>query len=326
MRSRRNQGKCLLARNHKRNLYQRRLSPLHAERYGPPLRPVMGGEWMMGKFASVTATARVLALLVLTSLVLTILLGAQGFAQTTPAGQAPATPPGTPAPAAQQPPAPTPAAQKPDTSQEPADEETTARRKRVHDYKNWTYNVGAGANLNSGTTRTWVRQGGFVGAAGVARNANKYLGLRLDFDFANLPLRDSTLEFAQATGASSHVYSLTLDPIINMPVTNLFSAYVLIGPGFYHRSGSLNSDTTIPGSACNAFWDWWGVCQNSNFSIPLSGSFVNSTVNEFGYNVGAGVSRKMPSGVEIYGEFRLMHGSRNGTTTDYRPITIGFRW
>jgi hypothetical protein len=285
----------------------------------------MGGEWMIGKFASVTATARVLVLPVLTSLVLTILLGAQGFAQTTPADQTPASPPVTPAPAAQQPPAPTPAAQKPDSGQEPADEETTARRKRVHDYKNWNYNVGAGANLDSGTTRTWVRQGGFVGSAGVARNANKYLGLRLDFVFANLPLRDSTLELAQASGASTHVYSLTLDPIINMPITKVVSAYVLLGPAFDHRTGSLNSDTALAGSACNSFWDWWGVCQNSNFSIPLSGNF-NSTVNEFGYNVGVGVSRKMPSGVEIYGEFRLLHGSHNGITTDYRPITLGFRW
>jgi hypothetical protein len=53
---------------------------------------------------------------------------------------------------------------------------------------------------------------------------------------------------------------------------------------------------------------------------------VNSSLNEFGYNVGAGVARKMPSGVEIYGEARIMHGSHNGITTDYRPITIGFRW
>ena len=45
-------------------------------------------------------------------------------------------------------------------------------------------------------------------------------------------------------------------------------------------------------------------------SIPLSGSFVNSSLNQFGYNVGAGVTRKMPSGVEIYVEFRLMHGSQ----------------
>jgi hypothetical protein len=284
----------------------------------------MGGEWMIGKF--VTATAL---------LVLIILMGAQGrgFAQNAPADQAPAT---TPAPPAQQPAAPStaapptvappPAAQKPDSSQEPADEESISRRKRIHDYKNWVYNVGAGANLDSGTTRTWVRQGGFVVAGGVARNANKYLGLRMDFDFANLPLRDSTQELVLATGASSHVYSLALNPIINLPVSKLYGGYVLFGPAFYHRSGSLSGDTTVPGTPCNAFWNWWGACQNSNFSIPLSGDFLNSSVNEFGYNVGAGVTRKMPSGVEIYGEIRIMHGSRNNSTTDYRPITIGFRW
>jgi hypothetical protein len=281
----------------------------------------MGGEWMMAKFASATvrviATARVLVLV----LVLTILLGAQGFAQTAPAGQAPATPP-----VAQQPTAPTPAAQKPDTGQEPADEGVPMRRKRIHDYKNWNYNVGAGANLDSGPTRTWVRQGGFVGAAGVARNGNKYLGLRADFMFANLPLRDSTQNLALAMGATTHAYSLTLDPIINMPFTKEFSAYVLFGPSFLHRSGNLQSDTTIPGSSCNSFWIWWGACQNSNFSLPLNGNFVNSSLNEFGYNVGAGVARKMPSGVEIYGEARIIHGSHNGITTDYRPITIGFRW
>jgi hypothetical protein len=274
----------------------------------------MGGEWMMGKFA---ATARALALVLLI-----ILLGGQGFAQTTPAGQAPATS----APAAQQPATPTPAAKPPDTSQEPADEGSTSRRKRVHDFKNWNYNVGAGANLDSGPTRTWVRQGGFVGTAGVARNGNKYLGLRADFTFANLPLRDSALEVAQASGASTHVYSLTLDPIVNIPVTKVYSGYVLIGAAFSHRSGTLQSDTTIPGSPCNAFWNWWGACQSSNFSIPLSGSFVNSSLNQFGYNVGGGVARKMPSGVEIYGEVRIVHGTHNGITTDYRPITIGFRW
>jgi hypothetical protein len=272
---------------------------------------------MMGKF--VTATAL---------LVLMVLLGAQepGFAQTAPAGQAPATAPGSTTPAAQEPAAPNPTAQKPDTSQEPADEGSPTRRKRVHDYKNWNYNVGAGANLDSGPTRTWVRQGGFVAAAGVARNGNKYLGLHADFMFANLPLRDSTQNLALATGATTHAYSLTLDPIVNVPFTKEFGVYFLVGPAFLHRSGNLQSDSTIPGSSCNSFWIWWGACQNSNFSLSQNGSFVNSSLNEFGYNAGVGVARKMPSGVEIYGEARIMHGSHNGITTDYRPITIGFRW
>jgi hypothetical protein len=276
----------------------------------------MGGEWMMAKFASVTATASLLTLLV------TILWGAQASAQTAPPEQTPAAQ----APAAQQPATPAPAAQQPDTGQEPADEISAARRKKPRDYKNWNFNVGAGANLDSGATRTWVRGGGPVGTAGVARNANKYFGLRADVIFADLPLRDSTQELAQATGARSYAYAVTLDPIINLPLTKLYSGYVIFGGGFYHRAGSLSDSTAVPGSACNAFWSWWGACVNSNAFIPLSGNFVNSSLNQWGYNIGGGVARKMPSGVEIYAEYRLMHGTASNITTDFRPITIGFRW
>src|SRR6202050_5895393 len=191
----------------------------------------MGGEWMMGKFASVTATAL---------LVLTILLGAQGLAQTAPAGQTPATP----APAEQPPSTPGQTAQQPASTPEPSEEgPTTAHRKaRPHDYKNWEFNVGGGANVDSGATKTWVRGGGLVGAAGVARNANKYLGLRADFIFANLPLRDSTLQLAQATGDNNNLYAVTLDPIINIPASKLYHGYFLLGGGFYHRTGSLRRD------------------------------------------------------------------------------------
>ena len=52
----------------------------------------------------------------------------------------------------------------------------------------------------------------------------------------------------------------------------------------------------------------------------------NSSQNSFGYNMGAGITRKMPSGVEIYAEYRFTHGSTNGITTDVRPITVGVRW
>jgi hypothetical protein len=266
----------------------------------------MGGEWMIGKFATVSA---------LSLLMITILLGGRGFAQTTPSGQ---TPP--PDSAAQQP-----AAQQPSSDQEPAEVEANSRRKaKPRDYKNWSYNVGLGANLDSGTTKTFVRGGGGVASAGVARNANKYFGLRGDFFFADLPLRDSSLQLAQAGSASSYLFAFTVGPVINIPVTKLYGGYILFGPGYYHRMGSLSSVTAVPGSTCNGFYEWWGVCPN--VSIPLSGSFVNSSQNQFGYNVGGGIMRKMPSGVEIYAEYRLVHGSANGTTTDVRPITIGVRW
>ncbi len=258
---------------------------------------------MIGKFAS--------ALALLSSMVL---LGATGVSQTAPADQTP-----TPPPAAQQP-----AAQQPDTGQEPTEETSPRRRVKPRNYKPWVFNAGLGANLDSGTTKTFVRGGGYDATAGATRNANKYLGLRGDFLFADLPLRQSSLALAQAQSASSYLLALTLGPIINIPVTKDWGGYILFGGSYLRRFGTLSGDTAVPGSPCNTFYKWWIGCPN--VSIPISGDFTQSSQNDFGESVGAGITRKMPSGVELYAEFRLMHGSANGTTTDVRPITIGVRW
>jgi opacity protein-like surface antigen len=219
----------------------------------------------------------------------------------------------------------TPAAQQPDNTQASQEEIPTPRR-RVHarNYRDWTFDLGAGGNLPSGTTDTFVKDGGILGTAGVARNANRILGLRLDFYWMNLPVRDSALLLASAPGAHDSLWGLTLDPIINIPVTKKYGGYVLIGPAFYHRAGKLDSSTAPPGSACNPFWTWWGACTIT--SIPLSGDFLKSNENEFGLNVGGGITRKMRSNIELYAEYRLMHGSNNNITTDVRPITVGVRW
>jgi hypothetical protein len=265
-----------------------------------------------------------------------ILLGAQAFAQTTPATEPSATQtPAAQPPAAQPSGAPQtgaqpPAAQQPNatpsaTDLEGSEEEPLARRKpKPKDYKNWTYDVGAGASLGSGATKTFVREGGYQGTFGVARNANKYLGLRADFFAADLPLRQSSLSLGQANSASSYLLALTLDPVINFAVTKDWGGYLVFGPGFYHRGGSLSDDAAIPGSTCNTFFQWWDGC--TNIAIPLNGSFVHADQNEVGYNFGGGITRKTPSGVELYAEFRLLHGRANNTTTDVRPITLGVRW
>lgn len=211
------------------------------------------------------------------------------------------------------------------SSQEASPEEIAKERiAKTHNYKNWTFNVGAGASLTNGTTNKFVRSGGGVGAAGVARNYSKYFGFRLDFQFDNLPLRTTALQAAQAPGGHSQVYTLMLDPIINIPVTHVWGGYIVFGPGFYHRTGKLDSSTAIPGSACDPFQIWWGHCFNG--SLPINGHFLNSSQNEIGYNFGGGITRKIHENIDFYAEFRYLHGSHGGITTDLRPITIGIRW
>jgi len=213
----------------------------------------------------------------------------------------------------------------PGSGQEAQEEESSSRRKaKPKDYKNWSFNVGGGGNLTYGTTTHFARGGGGVIAAGVARNYSKYFGFRLDFQWNNLPLRPAALQLAQAPGGSNHVYSFNLDPIINLPVSKDWGGYIVFGPGFFRRSGKLDSSQAVLGSSCNAFWNWWGTC--SAGSIPINKDFLSEGMNQWGYNVGAGITRKLRPNVELYGEFRFEHGSHSGNTTDYRPITVGVRW
>lgn len=205
-----------------------------------------------------------------------------------------------------------------------SDETTTSRRTKKRDYKKWTFNIGGGANLPSSTTDTYVRGGGGVAAVGAARNYSKYFGFRLDFQFDNLPLRTSALQLAGAPGANNHVYALMLDPIINIPASKNWGGYVVFGPSFQHRSGKLDSSSAIPGSGCNGFFTWWGDCHAA--SLPINGNFLHSSQNEFGANFGAGLTRKLRPNLELYAEFRYMHGKHSGIGTDTRPITIGLRW
>ena len=209
--------------------------------------------------------------------------------------------------------------------QEPAEEESSSRRRsKPRNYDKWTFNVGGGASLTNSTTQTFVKGGGWVAAGGVARNYSKYFGLRADFQWNDLPLRTQSLQLAQAPGATSHLYTIMVDPIINIPVTKQWGGYFVIGPAYLHRSGKLDSSTAVRGSACNAFFDWWGTCFNG--SIPLTKDFLSTSQNAIGFNMGGGITRKITPKVELYGEFRYLHGTHSKSTTALRPVTVGIRW
>jgi opacity protein-like surface antigen len=58
----------------------------------------------------------------------------------------------------------------------------------------------------------------------------------------------------------------------------------------------------------------------------VDGNFLSSSENQIGYDFGGGVTRKIRPNIEIYAEFRFVHGRHSGITTDFHPITLGVRW
>ena len=66
--------------------------------------------------------------------------------------------------------------------------------------------------------------------------------------------------------------------------------------------------------------------------IVVTGRVVDSTlilgplIHEFGWNAGGGITRKLRPNMDLYVEFRYLHGKHNDITTDTSPITIGIRW
>ena len=221
--------------------------------------------------------------------------------------------PGQPAQAQQQP--------EQSSSQDTQEEEAGSRRKaKPREYKNWTFNVGGGASLMNAATEKFVRNGGVVAGGGVTRNYSKYFGLQAQFQWNNLPLRTSALRLAQAPGGTAHLYSVMVDPVINIPVTKDWGGFVVIGGSYYHRDGTLDSSTVIRGTGCSPFYHWWGTCRNG--SIPETGNFLSTSQNDFGFNAGFGLTRKIRGNVDFYAEFRYLRSS----ATSLRPITIGFRF
>lgn len=269
---------------------------------------------MIRKFRTVPGLGLILSAILMAMLAGAATVSAQ---QTEPAQQ-----PQAQQPQGQQPEAQAPADQQSSSSQEASTEETTRAPKKKA-YKNWIFNVDGGASLTNSTTKDFVRGGGGIIGGGVTRNASKSLGLRLDFQFDNLPLRNSALELAQAPSATDHAFTVMLDPIINISASKNWGGYIVFGASYVRRSGKLNSSTAIVGSACGPFFSWWGNCY---VSLPINGKFLDETQNQFGYNFGGAITRKIRPNVDVYVEFRYVHGKRLGVSTDFRPITLGVRW
>ncbi len=219
--------------------------------------------------------------------------------------------------------------------------------------RKYTFIVGGGFNLPTGGTHNYLTTG-YNFQVGAGRNFNKTFGVLVQFDYDHFGFQTATLNNLLAIynslgaqdqngnplsilGGSSHVWSFTLDPIVNYYTSDSWGAYVIGGIGFYHKTANF----TIPGTGF--YYDpYYGY-------IPyVSNQTIDKyTSNAFGANGGLGITYKFSrfANERFYAEARYVWVDNqpkpfddSGTTpyfnvfpqnsarTTYIPVTFGIRF
>jgi hypothetical protein len=220
----------------------------------------------------------------------------------------------------------------------------------------YTFLVGAGFTLPIGDTHSYLSPSYNI-QAGVGRNFNKTFGVQVEFDWANFGFQTGTLNNQLAIyngpplffedqnknplsqiGGNSHLWSFSLDPIMNFYTSDSVGAYVIGGAGFYHKTA--NFTTPALGQEC----DFFGNC----FLFQTSQTFDKYTSNALGVNGGVGFTYKFSrfASQRLYVEARYVYTfnsardfsfgdanlngldvfPQNSHKTSYIPVTFGIRF
>jgi hypothetical protein len=215
----------------------------------------------------------------------------------------------------------------------------------------YTFFVGGGFTLPVGGSHSYLATS-YDFQAGAGRNFNKTFGVNVQFDWDNFGFQTKTLNQQLAIynstclggcgltqlGGTSHIWSFTLDPIMNFYSSDTVGAYVIGGAGFYHKTANF----TIPalGQYCDPFYG----C----FTYQANQTIDKYTSNAFGVNAGFGVTYKFSrfAGERFYVEGRYVYTfnsarafsfgdasgnhfnvfPQNSAKTGFIPVTFGIRF
>lgn len=215
----------------------------------------------------------------------------------------------------------------------------------------YDFYVGGGFGMPVGTQSNYLSTGwGFHGGGG--RMFNKMVGVNLEFSYEHFGMTGATVntqseyyfdDTAADTGltANSHVWSLSLQPIVNLRSGEGIGAYITGGVGFYHKVA--NFELPQEEEYCDPYY---GICE----PIEVEGVIDHYTSNAPGFDGGFGVTYKFSrfASERLYAEVRYVfvanqykpgltatnapnyNGNnlfpQNSQHTSYIPVKFGLRF
>jgi hypothetical protein len=182
-----------------------------------------------------------------------------------------------------------------------------------------TYELGAGANRPIANTRQYLTWGGNFGG-GVGYRFGDRLRTFIDYQFIDDKLPGSRISYVGAQGGNAHIWSLTLNPEVDLLPKATNGVYLTGGVGFYRKLTSY----TAPEDVLTIF----GV-EEENAVVDHFSS------NQFGGSFGAGFRHKLrwQDHTQVFAEVRYLYvntpsnpGYNIFGSTALIPLTLGVRF
>jgi hypothetical protein len=203
--------------------------------------------------------------------------------------------------------------------------------------RNWsnhlTFEGGGGFNAPTSDSSSYVTWGGNFTVGGGYKFTDR-ISLLAEYQFIDDKLPGALIGETGATGGNAHIWSLTLDPVVDLFPKRKNDVYITGGGGFYRKVTNFTDPEEV--QFCDVFF-----CEGGT-ETEVVGHFSS---NQGGWNVGAGFTHKLggftgDGRTKLFAEVRYLdiltpevNGSPNdlgaaaiAADTKLVPVTFGIRW
>lgn len=201
-------------------------------------------------------------------------------------------------------------------------------------FSHLTFEAGGGFNAPTNDSSPYITWGGNF-TAGAGYRFNPYLSLMLEYQIIDDKLPGALAAETGANGGNAHIWSFTLDPVLDLFPKRANSFYVTGGGGFYRKMTNFTDPALV--DWCDFYYCGIGVAN------VVVGHFSS---NQGGWNIGGGYTRRIAGDydngrIKLFAEVRyldVLSPAVNGITpnglsatsvaadTKLIPVTFGVRW
>jgi hypothetical protein len=198
------------------------------------------------------------------------------------------------------------------------------------------FEAGGGFNAPTSASTPHISWGGNF-SLGAGYRFNSRFSLMAEYQFIDDKLPGALIAETGASGGNAHIWSLTLDPVIDLFPKHNNDFYVTGGGGFYRKMTNFTDPSLV--GYCDYYYYYCGT----GVANVVVGHFSS---NQGGWNIGGGYTHRIApehdnGRIKLYAEVRyldVMNKAVNGISpnglgtttvgadTKLVPVTFGVRW